>query len=89
MANTTVKASIDLDLKINLELSLEEAKVLNIITLWGEEAFFKVFTEKLGKTDLAANKKGLDSLFTTLKKNLPHRLKQCENIIKTVEELKK
>lgn len=82
MADTKIKSKIDLKINIELELSIEEARVLNIITLWGTDAFYKTFSDKLGKTDIEANKKGLYSLFETIKTNLPQRIKEADTIAK-------
>lgn len=88
MAKVNLKTKLDYDIKINLELSLEEAKALNIITKYGSKSFLEGYYKQLGKSYLQPHEKGVVSLFETIKLNLPARLKQADAIIDTVNKLK-
>ena len=52
MANTQVKSKIDLDIKINLELTIPEARALNEMVKYGSKAFLEGYYKQLGKSYL-------------------------------------
>ena len=53
-----------LDFKINLELTIDEAKALHAISLYESKKFLEFFYEKLGRHYLEPHEKGLVVLFT-------------------------
>ena len=57
-----------LDIKINLELTIEEAQALHAMSLYGDKDFLDFFYEKLGRTYLEPHEAGLKQLFTDCKK---------------------
>jgi hypothetical protein len=88
MAKTEIKSTVSLDLKINMEMTLSEARALHELVVFGTDAFLKVFYENLGKSTLKQQEQGLRSLFDTIRENIPSRIKESEDIIKAVNELK-
>ncbi len=88
MANTEIKASLNLDIKITLELSLAEARALKEITGYGVKSFLEGYYKQLGKSYLQPHEKGVISLFETIKNNLPYKLNDADEIIKTVNGIK-
>jgi len=89
MATAEIKSKVDLDLKIQLTVSLAEARALHEIIKFGNDAFLKVFYEHLGKSTLKQQEAGLISLFNTIRDNIPARIHESEEIIKTVNALKR
>lgn len=89
MANTELKSTLSLDIKINLELSLSEAKALVEIIAYGDKAFLEVYYKHLGKTMLQKEEAGVISLFKSLKTKLPNRIKEAQEVINKVKELQK
>ncbi len=88
MANTEIKADLKLDMKITVELSLSEARALNAITTYGSQPFLQGYYKQLGKSYLQPHEKGVISLFDTIKKTLPSRLYNADEIIKAVNSIK-
>lgn len=79
----------NVDLKINLELTLSEAHALHNLTVYGFPAFKEMFYKNLGQHYLKPHEKGLGSLFETIKKEVPYRLREAEDIINTVKKWNK
>ena len=88
MATTEIKSKVELDLKIQLNLSLGEARALTEIIAYGVEPFLKVYYEHLGQSTLKREEAGVKSLFKTLE-TLRSRIHESEEIIKAVEGLKR
>ena len=87
MANTLVKSKIDLDIKINLELTIPEARALNEMVKYGSKAFLEGYYKQLGKSYLQPHEKAVITLFDTVRSNLPTELYKVNEIIKTINEL--
>lgn len=87
MATTNVKSSVSIDLKINLELSYEEARALLSITSYGADNYLRAFYSNLGKNNLQPHEKGLRSLFETLKGNLNNSITRADYIMNTAINL--
>ena len=87
MSIAEVKSKITLDLKIHLELSLEEAKALESITGYGVDEFLKGYYKQLGKSYLQPHEKGVRSLFKRIKESLPGEIHKAEEIIKKVNSI--
>lgn len=64
-------------------VSEEEARALNALTVYGFKQFTEVFYEKLGVTYMKPHHKGLESLFNTIKKEIPKHLVRMDNTRKT------
>ena len=88
MANTEIKAKLDLEIKITLELTLSEARALNEMVKYGSKAFLEGYYKQLGKSYLQPHEKGVVSLFETVKGNLPYKLYNADKIIKAVNDIK-
>lgn len=89
MATTEIKASLHLEMKFNLELTLSEARALNEMVKYGSKAFLEGYYKQLGKSYLQPYEKGVISLFETVKENLPQKLYNADKIIKAVDGIKK
>ena len=66
-----VTSTSQMNFRVVLDLSESEARALNAITLYGTKNFLKCFYETLGKNYLQPNELGVESLFTTIKEELP------------------
>ncbi len=88
MASTEIKATLDLEMKITLELSLAEARALNAITTYGSKPFLEGYYKQLGKSYLKPHEQGVVSLFETIKQNLPFKLTNANEIIKAVNSIR-
>lgn len=89
MANAEIKASLELEMKVQLELTLSEARALNEMVKYGSKAFLEGYYKQLGKSYLQPYEKGVVSLFETVKENLPQKLYNADRIIKAVNDIKK
>lgn len=68
-----INSTVNMDFKIQFEVSEVEARALVALTIYGFDAFHKVFYEKLGRDAMKPNEAGLRSLFETLKTTIkPH-----------------
>lgn len=62
-----------MDFNVQFEVSESEARALVALTVYGFDAFSKVFYEKLGRDAMKPHEAGLRSLFETLKITIkPH-----------------
>ena len=86
MAKTKVTSKLDLDIKITLELTLNEAKALNAIIGCGSEPFIEFYYKDLGKSYLQPHEAGVHSLFVTIKETLPIELNKADKIINAINE---
>jgi len=68
------------DFNVILNLKEQEARALYAITEYGLQAFTEVFYAKLGKEALKPHEKGLESLFETIKKELPPHLRKMNKV---------
>lgn len=85
MENQLIKSQSQFDIVINLTLTEVEARALRELTVFGTDAFLKVFYEKLGKTTLERHEKGLRSLFETIKSELPRHLNKADEVRKLLK----
>ncbi len=88
MANVNVKSKIDLDIKIILELSISEARALNEMVKYGDKAFLEGYYKQLGKSYMQPYENGVKSLFTTIKENLPYKLRDIDQIKEAIGKIK-
>jgi len=77
-----IKSQSQFELKINIELTEDEARALKEFTVFGTDAFLKVFYENLGKTTLSRHEKGVISLFETIRKEIPKHLNKADKVRK-------
>jgi len=87
MAKATVKSEINLDLKITLELTLQEARALNEITKYGHKPFLEGYYKQLGRSYLKPHENGVISLFDTIDKSLPRELYKANEIIEAINKV--
>ena len=78
-----VKSQSKMEFSMTFTVSEEEARALNALTVYGFKSFTEVFYEKLGVTYMKPHHKGLESLFETIKKNIPPHLARMSNTRKT------
>ncbi len=88
MAQAEVKARIVLDIKIKVELTVEEARALKAIVGCGSDNFIAVYNEKLGRSYIQPYEHGVKSLFATLKESLGFKLYDADQITKAVNAIK-
>lgn len=67
-----------LEFKIVLNLTEMEARALQAITVYGTKSFLDYFYRDLGKVYLQPHEKGLESLFETIKSELPPHLNKID-----------
>lgn len=88
MAKAEVKGKIEVDLKITIELTINEARALEAITKYGAKEFLAGYYKHLGRSYLEPHEKAVQSLFETIKETLPFKLYDADQIVKTVSSLK-
>lgn len=74
-----IKSTSQFDVQVILKLTEKEARALQAITLYGTKSFLEFFYKSLGKTYLEPNQSGLESLFETIKTELPKHLKKADD----------
>lgn len=81
-----IKNSVELELKIrvNLELTEVEARALDALIGYGFEPFKEVFYEKLGKHYMQPHENGLKSLFEAVKTQVVPTLNKMDKIKKNL-----
>lgn len=85
MAKTkAVKSNIEFDVKITLELTLEEARALNQMTIYGSKAFLEGYYRQLGKSYLQPHEKGVVSLIETVRNSLPGELMKANEYMSAI-----
>ncbi len=76
MAEFTSDSNVEFT--ITVKLSEAEARALHAITTYGSAAFMQSFFETLGHSYLKPHSKGVESLFSTVSKEIPKHLKQVD-----------
>lgn len=89
MAEAKMNSKIEVDIKVNIQLSLAEAKALLEITKYGYKDFLKVFYDKLGKVYLKPHEDGIISLFETIKTSLNDSIIEADVINNAINNIKK
>ena len=74
----SIKSAGTITLEIVLKLSEIEARALDTISGYGDKAFLEVFYKHLGKHYLEPHEKGVQSLFDTIRKELPQHLRDVD-----------
>ncbi|MCC9016947.1 hypothetical protein [Flavobacterium lipolyticum] len=80
MNTNNIISNANLEFNITLKLSESEARALEQLTVYGTDAFLKVFYQHLGKSTLGPQEKGLISLFETIRKELPKHFNKMDNV---------
>lgn len=76
MATLTQKPRVVLEIQITLDEA--EARALDALVGYGDDAFIAAFKESLGRAYLTGNEPGLRSLFESVRKILPEFLKRAD-----------
>lgn len=63
--------STDINLKVTFVVNEAEARALDALVGYGDDAFVKVFYEKLGQAYMAPNEAGLRSFFKSIRSEMP------------------
>lgn len=80
---------INVNIKVTVELTLEEARALNAITTYGSKAFLEGYYKQLGRSYLSPFESGVTSLFSTIQDRLPDQIKQAREILDRIDKLNK
>lgn len=75
-----VNSTSQFDIQVILKLSEKEARALHGITSYGSKQFLKCFYEHLGKAYLEEYESGIESLFETIKQELPQHLSRADDV---------
>jgi len=89
MASTKIKSEVQLETKIILEISLREAEALHALTGYGAQSLLDLFYTHLGEHYLKPYHKEALTLLEEFRTGLPVKIKELEDIIETVEKLRK
>lgn len=81
-----VKTVITIDAKVNFDLTLEQAKALNAISVYGPEKFLEWFRKNHGKHYAQGIDKGLKELFKFTYHDLGAKIDKIERLIKEANE---
>lgn len=75
-----MKATSEAEMIFNVHLTLTEAEARALVGLqvYGDDTFIKTFYEKLGSTYLKPHEKGLRSLFSSIRKEIPKHLEKID-----------
>lgn len=72
--------------EVYLRLSESEARALDALTAYGYKEFIKVFYEHLGKNYMQPHERGLQSLFESVKAEIPKHLSRIDKARKVFQE---
>jgi hypothetical protein len=75
-----IKSSSKFEVKILLELTEQEARALEAIVGYGTKEFLECFYAHLGKHYLEPHESGVESLFETIKRELPEHLRKADDV---------
>jgi hypothetical protein len=84
MAKITTKPTIQLELIITLSES--EARALDALAGYGDDAFIKAFYEVMGRHYLEPHEKGLRLLLKTVREIVPNWLRRVDDARKKFSE---
>lgn len=77
MAEIIGRPNVNLDLTIRINEA--EARALDDLVGYGDDAFIKVFYEKLGKCYMEKHEAGLRSFLSSIRKFLPSELSKLDS----------
>ena len=75
-----LNGKVILDVSINLIISEKEARALDALVGYGDDAFIKVFYEKLGQAYMLKHEDGLREFLTSVRQLMPNILKQIDDV---------
>jgi hypothetical protein len=74
-----VKTTADVDLQITFTINEVEARALEALVGYSDEAFLKTFYEKMGRHYLQPHERGLLSFFATVRASLHGPLQRVDD----------
>lgn len=77
MAKITQKAR--LNLVLNFEINESEARALDALAGYGDDAFIKVFYNELGSSYMQDHEQGLRQFLESIRKFMPGELRKVDN----------
>lgn len=87
MKKISTNANVQVEFTITLNLTPGEASALNAISVYGADAFLKVFYEKLGRAYVEPYEKDLRALLAKLRTTLPPELRSVNKANKAISEV--
>lgn len=79
----TIVGKPKIELLVTIALSEQEARALDALVGYGDDAFIKAFYEKLGEGYMRDHEAGLRSLFTSVRSQLPGWLGRIDMVRKS------
>lgn len=73
-----VKSDTVIEFNVSLELRESEARALLALTTYGSKQFLEAFYSQLGRVYMEEHEKGLVSLFTSIKQEIPGHLDRID-----------
>lgn len=67
-----------IELQVTIALSENEARALDALVIYGDDAFIKAFYEKLGKAYMEPHEAGLREFFQSVRDQMPHVLSRVD-----------
>jgi len=80
-----IKPSIKVSYSISLELTETEARMLEAMAGYGDDAFKNAFYEKLGKHYMQPFASGISSLFSAIREQVKPQLYEVDQSRKAIE----
>lgn len=81
-----ISARPRVDIAINFQVNEAEARALDALAGYGDDAFVKAFYEELGKAYMEKHEAGLRKFLTSIRCSLPPILSQLDNAKKAFAE---
>lgn len=75
----TIDCRPTIELKVTFALTEEEARAMDALVGYGDDAFVKAFYEKLGQAYMKPHEAGLRSLFQSIRNQLPGILSRVDS----------
>lgn len=66
-----IDSSVDLEMSVHIVLNEKEARALEALSGYGEDAFLRVFYKELGEAYLKPHEEGIRSLFRSIRQYIP------------------
>jgi len=86
MAKAKTSSEIKVEVKVTIDLTIEEAKALNMITTYSAESFIEGYKKHLGAYYMRGHEVGIISLFETIRDSLPKEIDKANNVLSKVSE---
>jgi hypothetical protein len=66
-----IQGQAKLELNVTISLTEEEARALEALSCYGDDAFVRVFYRELGETYMKPHERGLRSLLNSVRSEMP------------------